>query len=48
MVSEDHALILYDNERGIATFHPGAWDIVVKADALGSMMPLWTLADDQS
>lgn len=37
MISDDHALILYDHERSIATFHPRAWDIIVKVDALGSI-----------
>ena len=31
---DDHALILYDHERSIGTFHPHAWDIIIKADAL--------------
>jgi len=41
IISEDHALILYDLERSIATFHPRAWDIIIKADALGMMRKLY-------
>ena len=39
MISDDHALILYDHERSISTFHPHAWDIIVKVDALGMIEP---------
>ena len=46
MISEDHALILYGltgEKSSRATFVPSAWDIIVRADSLGSWEEIYRL-----